>query len=255
MNQTIEQYLRSYCNYQQDNWSQLLSLAEFAYNNAFQSSIKCSPFFANYGQHPQFHINLGANTNPDIPAAKEFAEQIRSHHDSLVEAVKSSQDTQARYYDAKHKRVEFAVGDKVWLLSPNIRTERPSKKLDWKRLGPYVIEQRIGLQAYRLKLPSSMKIHPVFHVSLLDAYKPSTIPNRIQDPPPPVVVDDELEWEVEEVLDSKFRRRKLYYKVRWKNFPPSDDSWQPASDLANSPDLVNEFHERYPDKQRSRSSV
>jgi transposase InsO family protein len=253
MNQTIEQYLRIYCNYQQDNWSQLLSLAEFAYNNAFQASIKCSPFFASYGFHPSFHVNLGIDLNPENPAAKDYADQLKAHHDSLVETVKSSQDTQARYYDAKHKRIEFAAGDKVWLLSPNIRTERPSKKLDWKRLGPYIIEERIGLQAYRLKLPSSMKVHPVFHVSLLDPYKSSTIPDRTQDPPPPVVVDDELEWEVEEILDSKFRRRQLFYKVRWINYPPSDDSWQPASDLANSQDLVDEFHSRYPNKPRSLS--
>jgi Chromo (CHRromatin Organisation MOdifier) domain len=98
-----------------------------------------------------------------------------------------------------------------------------------------------------------MKIHPVFHVSLLDPYKSSTIPDRTQDPLPPVVVDDELEWEVEEILDSKFRRRQLFYKVRWINYPPSDDSWQPASDVANSQDLVDEFHSRYPNKLRSLS--
>jgi hypothetical protein len=253
MNQTIEQYLRIYCNYQQDNWSQLLSLAEFAYNNAFQASIKCSPFFATYGYHPQFSVHLGIDLNPENPAAKEYAECLQAHHDSLIENVKSSQDTQASYYDAKHKHVEFAVRDKVWLLSPNIRTEHPSKKLDWKRLGPYVIEQRIGLQAYRLKLSPSMKIHPVFHVSLLDPYKSSAIPDRIQDPPPPVVVDYELEWEVEEILYSRLRRRRLFYKVCWKNYPPSDDSWQPASDLTNSPDLVDEFHSRYPNKPGSAS--
>jgi hypothetical protein len=110
MNQTIEQYLRIYCNYQQDHWSQLQSLAEFAYNNAFQSSIKRSPFFASYGFHPQFSVNLRINTNPENPAAKEYSEQLQAHHDSLVETAKASQDTQARYYDAKHKRVEFAVG-------------------------------------------------------------------------------------------------------------------------------------------------
>jgi hypothetical protein len=255
MNQTVEQYLRIYSIYQQDNWSQLLSLAEFAYNNVFQASIKCPPFSATYGFHSQFNVHLGINLNPDNPAAKEYAEQLQAHHDSLIETVKSSQDTQARYYNAKHKRVEFAVGDKFWLLSPNIRTERPSKTLDWKRLGPYIVEQRIGLQAYRLKLPLSMKIHPVFHVSLLDPYKSSTIPDRTQDPSPPVVVNDELEWEVGEILDSRLRRCQLFYQVCWKKYPPSDDSWQPASDLANLPDLVNEFHSSYPNKSilRSRS--
>jgi hypothetical protein len=104
---------------------------------------------------------------------------------------------------AKHKRVEYKVGDKVWLLSQNIiRTQPPSNKLDWKRLGPYPILERIGTQAYRLKLPLSMKIHPVFHVSLLDQFVESDIPGRVQPPPPPVIVKDQAEY----VLDSMIMR-------------------------------------------------
>ena len=144
--------------------------------------------------------------------------------------------------------MEFAPSDKVWLLSANIRTERPSKKLDWKRLGPFTIDHRIGLQAYRLKLPPSMRIHPVFHVLLLEPYVTSTIPGRTQPPPPPVVVENDLEYEVEAILDSAYRRNKLYYKIQWKGYPVSEDSWQPASNAANAPDIVRAFHARYPHK-------
>jgi len=138
MNQTIEQYLCIYCNYQQDNWTSLLSLAEFAYNNAHQPTIKCSPFYANYGFNPKFTITL-RSPSTSVPAAEALAQRFRSHHDDLIENIKSAQNQQARYHDAKHKRIEFAVGDKVWLFSTNISTQRPSKKLNWKRLGPYSV--------------------------------------------------------------------------------------------------------------------
>ena len=253
MNQTLEQYLRIYCNYQQDNWSNLLSLAEFSYNNAYQSMIKCSPFYANYGYHPTFTLDI-RQSHLSAPAAKTFAESLQFLHDVLTENIKSAQDHQAKYYDAKHKRVEFSVGDKVWLLSPNIRTEHPSKKLDWKRLGPFSITSRIGTQAYRLKLPSSMHIHPVFHVSLLEPHKSSTIPGRSSPLPPPIIVDSEEEFEVEEVLDSKFMRKRLFYLVKWKGYPVSENSWQPAADLKNALELVNSFHSKYPTKPNSQSS-
>src|SRR5438046_230813 len=87
---------------------------------------------------------------------------FHAQREEVTEAVESAQSNQAHFYDRKPKPIELAVGDKVLLLSPSIRTQRPSKKLDWKRLGPYSITERTGLQAYRLALPSSMKIHPVF---------------------------------------------------------------------------------------------
>ena len=248
LNQTIEQYLRIFCNYQQDDWHSLLPVAEFAYNNSYQSTIKTSPFYANYGYHPRFTFSTTTSSPLDVPAAKELADQLSALHDALAENIKTAQNTQARYYDSKHQRMEFSVGDKVWLLSTNIHTERPSKKLDWKRLGPYTISERIGLQAYKLQLPSSMKIHNVFHVSLLERYTPSTIPNRKQLPPPPVHIPTSGTWyEVQEILDSCYRRRTLYYKIRWKGYDISEDSWQLHSNV-NSPEHVGNFHSRHPSK-------
>ena len=248
MNQTLEQYLRIYCNYEQDDWANLLSLAEFAYNNSHQPSIDCSPFYANYGYNPEFTLNLRSPIS--APAAKSLADSLHSVHERLVENVKSAQDHQARYHNAKHKPVKFNVGDKVWLLSTNIRTVRPSKKLDWKRLGPFSITKCIGTQAYQLALPNSIRIHNVFHVSLLEPYSASAIPGRTPPPPPPVIIDSEQEFEVEQILDSKFIRKRLHYLVQWKGYSISENSWEPDHLLRNSPDLVKSFHSRYPSKPR-----
>jgi hypothetical protein len=73
MNQELEQYLRIYVNYQQD-WLEWLLLVEFAYNNQEHSAMKCSPFFANYGRHP----NKGMNQNLQVKSQSviELAEQM-----------------------------------------------------------------------------------------------------------------------------------------------------------------------------------
>jgi hypothetical protein len=99
-----------------------------------------------------------------------------------------------------------------------------------------------------------MKIHPVFHVSLLDRYIESDIPTRVQPPPPSVVIDNQVEFEVEEVLDSKFMRKRLFYLVKWKGYPVSDNSWEPLDHLPNAKDLVDSFHAKYPNKPSASST-
>ena len=95
--------------------------------------------------------------------------------------------------------------------------------------------------------------HPVFHVSQLEPGTPNEIPDRIQPPPPPVEIDQELEYEITEVLDSKIdnrRRCKLLYLVRWSGYEGTDEetSWLPAIELEHAQEAVSDFHLRYPRK-------
>ncbi|MBW0506251.1 hypothetical protein O181_045966 [Austropuccinia psidii MF-1] len=114
---------------------------------------------------------------------------------------------------------DLEPGDKVWLASKNIKTTRRTKNLLKRWLRYFGVLKKIGIHAYHLKLPQKWKsIHPVFHVSLLEPVKNSTIPNQNQLPPPPVLVEEQEEWEVAQQLDSKLKRGKLWYLSEWKGF-------------------------------------
>ena len=86
---------------------------------------------------------------------------------------------------------------------------------------------------------------------MLEPSIPNAISSRIQEPPPPVEVEGELEYEIAEVLNSKIdkqRRCKLLYYIRWLSYKGTDDeySWLPADELTHTPDLVSNFHKAYP---------
>ncbi|MBW0551943.1 hypothetical protein O181_091658 [Austropuccinia psidii MF-1] len=106
-------------------------------------------------------------------------------------------------------------------------------------------------------LPSHWKsIHPVFHISLLEPVKKSTIPNRHQEPPPQIIIEEEEKWEVSKILDSKLKRGGLWYLVEWKGFSqdPERSTWEPTESLNNCPELIKAFHYLYTEKPGPSSS-
>ncbi|MBW0593546.1 hypothetical protein O181_133261 [Austropuccinia psidii MF-1] len=145
----------------------------------------------------------------------------------------------------------------VWLSSKNIKSTRPTKKLSERWLGPFAILKKVRTHAYHLKLPLQWKsIHPAFHISLLEPVKTSRTLNRHQEPPPPIIIKEEGEWEVSQILESKLKRGKLWYLVGWNGFSQYSQrsTWKPTENLNNFPELVKEFHSLYPDKPGPNSS-
>lgn len=251
VNQTLEQYLRIYCDYHQDDWSQLLPLAEFVYNNAKNSSTGMSPFYANYGYHPRHTIKVRQQVGPTNPTAEALAERLKQVHQELIRHLELAQQAYKRHHD-RHAQPspDFKPGDLVWLNRTNIRSARPSAKLDAKRLGPFRILEIVGDSklACRLELPPQMSIHPVFHVRLLEPYHPNRIQGRTQPPPPPEVIEEENEYEIGEILDSRIIRRKLQYLVHWKGYGEHERTWEPVEHMTHAQDEIAEFHQRYPQR-------
>ena len=237
-NSTLEQYLRAYVNYQQDNWKELLPMAEFAYNNGYQESIKGTPFVANYGVNPEYqtiaHLMQGKITPP---------EDMRQLHDTLQAEMTEAPLRHKEYYDAGRKPdPNLQSGDMVWLLPRNIRTTRPCKKRDYKKIGPFTILARIGESAYKLDLPQSMRIHNTFHISLLELYHDDKLSSQRTQPPPPIIIEGEPEYELKQIIDSRQHYGKLQYPAKWsgillnttKSGTPTKTSKMQASQSNNS---------------------
>ncbi len=244
-NQTLEQYLRGYANYQQDDWVSWLAIAEFAYNNSVHSATGQSPFFLAYGLHPVMPDSLQLSKDVNIPVARDRAQNLVQLRAELEKRWAEFSIGKEKYYNAKHEPKSYRVGDKVWLSGRNIRTTRPAKKLDYKYHGPFVISKCIGTQAYQLDLPEALQnIHDVFHVSLLEPYH--TVEGRAPPPPPLIEVDGEEQAEIEEILDSRMHYGKLQYLVKWLGYSVSDNEWIWAGNLGAAEEYVAEFHQKYP---------
>ena len=225
---------------------EFLPLAEFAYNNREHSSIGTSPFYANYGYHPT--LTTHPSNTQVAPDSEEHAERISQVQDEIQSAMLLAQERYKRYYDQYHGQLpHFQVGDKVWLEATNLRTDRPSAKLAHKRLGPYKVSAVISSHAYRLELPPAIKVHPVFHISLLSPHHPNTIEGRKFDEPEPILVDGEEEYEVERILNSRIYRKKKQYLIKWKGWDDSHNTWEPETNVENATDLVTEFHRQNPE--------
>ena len=192
-----------YCNYQQDNWLDLLPLAEFAYNNAPSTTTSVSPFFANKGYH--LNITVHPERNLSSARAREYAVDLESLHQYLHEEMAAAQKRYQGPADARRSPApDFKVSDQVYVKAKSFRSTQPSKKLSEKNLGPYPIIAQVGTLSITICLPDSMRaVHPVFHVSQLEPAMPNTIPNRSQPLPPPVEVDGKPEYEITVILNSK----------------------------------------------------
>jgi hypothetical protein len=243
----LEQYLRIYTNYQQDDWATQLPLAEFTYNNTPHSATNVSPFFANKGYHPRLTISLD---NIPSHSANLVATDLKSLHKYLRNEISTANHAYREHADERRLSTpDWKVGDSIWLSTENIRTLRPSKKLDHRRLGPFHILAKIGSHAYRLELPYNLRhIHNVFHVRLLELHHPDPFPARNQPPPPPIEIDNDNEYEVETILDSRTYRRQVQYLVKWKGYGPEEHTWEPYKHLHNARRLVVQFHKQHPTK-------
>jgi len=183
-----------------------------------------------------------------LEMVNEFTKRMESATEEAKSVIHKVQEDMTRYYNQRRSPAPiFKPGDWVYLDASDIKTTRPSLKLSHRRLGPFKIMRQVGPLAYRLKLPHGLRqLYPVFNVVKLSAAPDNPIPERKpQALPLPIVIDGEPEWEVEEVLDSRWHRRRFQFLIKWKGFSREHNSWEVASNV-KVPDLVVEYYRKHP---------
>ena len=249
-NQTLKHYLHCYVNYLQDDWVQQLPLAEHVYNSVIHSVTRVSLFFTCMScESVPFQLHPLQLRKISLAAA-EMTKEICRLQKQLVTQISEAQDQQVKYYDLGHTWQIFTEGDKVWLKEVHLHTDRPSKKLDHHHLGPFSIHKKINDQVYRLDLSDTMKIHPVFHVSLLKLYHVNELSGRVQPSLSAVMIiseeEEAEEYKVKVILRTWLFYENLQYLIQWKGYTDSESvQWCSPEDVINAEELVTKFHQNH----------
>ena len=243
MNRTLQQMLRNYVSPDQTDWDELLAPAEFAYNNAPSASTGFTPFFLNYGRHPRTPASLIFRRRGDggeVPSVENFVELMDDCRKRARDALSAAQERQKFYADTNRSPKEFKVGQKVLLSTQNLKLrDAGARKLLPRYIGPFEIKGRVGELAYRLALPPKMRVHPVFHVSLLREFQEG----GSYKPPPWSLIESDGTTEVERILAHRDSVRKTStvreYLVLWAGASADDASWIPGTRVP--PSLLHEY--------------
>ena len=250
MNREVQQYLQLFCAEEQESWLDWLGLAQFTINNCQHSATKFSPFQLTWTYIPRMGVEHCASK---APAAVEFTDCLSRAYDNLVKAhSRILTQTNRSHLDAPL----YSVRDRVWLSTDNLRLPHASWKLSERWLGPYSITKLIGTNAVKLRLPHSMRIHPVVNISHVKPYRDHLPGQPVSAPGPSNVTEDcEEEYEVEYIVDSWYKGKRLEYLIHWKGWSETDRTWEPVSNLGNAVDTVCDFHASHPSTPRRLRSI
>jgi len=255
-NQNVERYLRFFCSYMQNDWAKLLLMIEFVDNNALFSVIFSTSFFLNKDFHSRMSFELYVieyeSSRERLQTTK--AENISEHMNKTLkfarESLAKTREQMMKQVNKHRKEVDYKIESKMFLNERNIVTARSFKKLDDKMLDSFINLDFVD-SSYKLKLSESMRVHDVFHSDLLRSAVDDSLPGQKNEPSGSIVVNDEDEWEIDDILNFRRYRRRLQYRVKWNDYD-NDLNWYNADDdeFMNAQKIVDDFHIWYSNKSR-----
>lgn len=259
-NRTVEQMLRAYISPHHDDWDKHLAAVEFAYNNSEQASTGMTPFYLNYGRHPETPLSIqsGIDVQTEDKSTDAFVQRLATDLQRAKDTLTTAQERQCEQANKKRKDHTFAVGDMVWLsrrfmehLSHRHDVAGTKKVFRQSRYGPFEVVKVVGDNAYQLKLPKHWKIHDVVNISYLTPVHEAAdkFPDREPAQPDPDIDPNtgEKHHHVERLLNHRYFRGYLQYYVKWTGGPIEQGDWCFIEDLREDMDpttiarLVNDY--------------
>ncbi|KAJ0039649.1 hypothetical protein Pint_27365 [Pistacia integerrima] len=247
VNALLELYLRHYVSASQRDWAKLLDTAQFSFNLQRSEATNKSPFEIIMGRQPNTPLSLATLYDGKSPATFRLAKSWHEQTELACATLHKAAKRMKKWADKKRRHVEFQEGDLVLvkLLPHQFKTLRKvHKSLVRKYEGPFQVIQRIGKVLYRLQLPPKLKIHPVFHVSLLKPFhEDPEEPSRGVSKRAPTAVVTSFDKEIEEILADRVVRRRgvpnyREYFIKWKGLPDTEASWETEDSLWQFQDSI-----------------
>jgi len=251
VNQNVERYLRFFCLYMQNDWSKWLFMIEFVDNNVLFSVIFLILFFMNksFHSHMSFDSDIieykSTRERLQIDRVKNISEKMNKTLIFAREALIKTRKQMVNQANKHRKKINYEIESKMFLNERNIVTARLFQKLNDKMLDSFQIIDFVD-SFYKLKLLETMHIHDVFHSKLLRPAVNDSLPNQKNESSKSIVINDEDEWKINDILNFRRYRRRLQYRVKWKNYD-NDLNWYNADgdEFMNAQEVVDDFHIKY----------
>ena len=220
-----------------EDWSDWLAIDTAVHNNQKNSTTGLSPNQILLGIEPTLHPSEHHGTNNEAAERRE-----RSMEEAWEQATRAINRKAVATPPTQYK-----PRDQVWLEATHLKLPHQGSKLNPKQYSPFKILYAISPVAFKLELPTSWTIHPVFHASLLTPYIETYAHGLNYSQPPPDLINDEEQYKVEQIRNHQNHghSRMLQYLIKWQGYPESDNTWEPA-DQVYTPDLLWEYHKCQP---------
>jgi hypothetical protein len=236
VNQEIEAYLAIYCHSNPETWKEAIPTLEFTHNNRRHADRLHTPFELMLGDSPKAIPTTFEHSK--YPTVEEKMRQLIKDREEALAAHELARTRMAER--RKDKFIPFRKGDRVWLDTRNMKTSY-HKKMAPKREGPFEVEEVLGPVTYRLKIPTTWRIHNVFHAILLKPYRETEVYGENFPSPPPEIVDGEEVYEVESILKHRRRGRGYQYLVKWVGYPITEASWESEQAFSDDGDMLDSY--------------